>query len=100
MHKFGELINTSINSTVTLTTGLSRNEIHRPNMLKDAMVGFVYIQIVCYMLWDALLSVQTWLCISQAGLLGYWWYLVPQHALDQFDLMVLFFVRLWLAQDN
>ena len=25
-------------------------------MLKDAAVGFVYVQAVCYLLWDALLS--------------------------------------------
>ena len=34
------------------------------------------------------------------GLLGNWWYLVLEQALDYSDLMGLFAVRLWLAQAN
>ena len=63
-------------------------------VLKNAVAGFVYVQTVCYLLWDALLSVWTWLCISRVGLLGYWWYLAPQCTLDYSDLMGLFVVRL------
>ena len=40
-----------------------------------------------YLLWDALLSLWTWLCIFQAGLLGDWLYLALQHALNYSDLM-------------
>ena len=57
------------------------------------MVGFVYIQIVCYLLWDALLSVWTWLCVSWAGFLGDWLYLALQCAVDYSDLMGFFAVK-------
>ena len=66
--------------------------------MKDTVTGFVYIHIVFYLLLDDLLSVWTWICVFQAGLLGDWWYLVPQHALDYSGLMGLFAVRLWLFQ--
>ena len=42
-------------------------------MLKDITVGLVYIQTICYLLWDALISLWTWLCVSQAGLLRDWY---------------------------
>ena len=51
------------------------------------LMGYVCIQTYCYLLWDALLSVWTWLCISQAGLLRAWWYLVLQYTWDYFDFM-------------
>ena len=38
-------------------------------MLKNTAVGLACIQTGCYLLWDALLSIWTWLCISQVGLL-------------------------------
>ena len=68
-------------------------------MLKDATMGFVCIQTVCYSLWDTL-SIWTQLCVSQTGFLRDWWYLVPQYALDYSDLMGFASVRLQLAQAN
>ena len=32
-------------------------------LLKDTMASFIYIQAVCYLLWDAPLGVWTWLCM-------------------------------------
>ena len=63
-------------------------------ILKDAAADLVCIQTVGYLLWDALLSVWTWLCISQAGLLKDW-YLALQCALDYFDLWELSTAIFW-----
>ena len=61
-------------------------------MLKDAVVGLVCIQTICYLLWDTLLSKWTRLCISWVDLLRDW-YLVPQCALDYFDPLEVFYLN-------
>ena len=55
-------------------------------MFKDTAVGFVCIQIVCYLLWAGLYRAWTWLCISWVSLLRDWWYTASQHALDILEL--------------
>ena len=69
-------------------------------MLMETSVGFFCIQTVLYIVWDALHGVWTWRCMFQANLLRNWWYLVPQHALDYFDLLELFAAMFWLAKAN
>ena len=45
--------------------------------MKDAMAGLLCIQTICFLLWDTILSVWTWLCISWVGFLRDC-YLAPQ----------------------
>ena len=51
--------------------------------------GLAYVQTVCYLLGDAFLSVQAWLCVSWVGSFR-GWYLALQCALDCFDPLELF----------